>query len=260
VRGHAAAAEHVVVLATVGAARRPLSGRRRRRPARLDPGPAPAPVTTARATVIDARPFTGSDEAERWLGDVDAAAHLDGALVVLERVIHLQRLAASDPALPPPSLALALAARVGIGEGEQVAEGRWRHAVALPDTAGPRRGEAALRRHERLAALLGGRDVALACETLALRARADLDAGRVREAAFQLAAALDAAAAELESWRGRGDLGERLDELAALRPQAAAAVEQARAGGLDDARAATVERALGRLEAALRARTALGFE
>jgi hypothetical protein len=250
----------VVVLATVGAPRRPLLGRRRRRPAPLDPGPAPEPVTTSRATVVDARPFTDPAEAERWLGTIDAAAHLDEALVVLERLVHLQRLAASDPALPPPSLALALAARVGIGEGEQVAEGRWRHALALPDAARPRRGDAALRRHERLAALLGGRDVALACETLALRARADLDAGRLREAAFQLAAALDAAAAALESWRGRGDLGERVDELAALRADAASAVEQARAGGLDDARTQTVARALGRLEAALRARTALGFE
>ena len=60
-----------------------------------------------------------------------------------------------------------------------------------------------LRPQERLAAILGGRDVALACEELALRARLDADAGRWREAAFQLRVALEAAIAELGPWPGR---------------------------------------------------------
>ena len=87
---------------------------------------------------------------------------------------------------------------------------------------------------QRLAALLSGRDVALACEELALRARGDLDAGRQREAAMQLHLALEAAVAELESWRGRGDMGERIDELAGLREAvAAAAANAAIQGGLE---------------------------
>jgi hypothetical protein len=255
--------EHVVVLATRGASRRALLGRRsRRRRARpVAPGDAgPAPVLTSLATVIDATPFPTAEEAERWLEAADPGEHLDAALAVLERVVQLQRLAAADATLPPPSRAHAVAARVGIGEGEQVADGRWRRAVALPPGAAPARGQAALRAHERLAALLGARDVALACETLTLRARADADAGRWREAAFQLEAALAAAVAELEPWRGRSDLATRIDELAALREQAAAAAEAARAGGLEAAQVQAVAHALARLEAALRARTALGFE
>ncbi len=109
---------------------------------------------------------------------------------------------------------------------------------------------------ERLAALLGGREVALACEELALRARGDLEHGRPREAALQLSVALDAALAELEGWREQ--LGDRLDELAGLRSAVAAAAQAALAGGLDDDTVAAVDAALGRLEAALRARTAAG--
>ena len=89
---------------------------------------------------------------------------------------------------------------------------------------------------ERVAAVLGGRDVALACEELALRARGDLDHGRVREAALQLSVALDAALAELEVWRER--LAPRLDELAELRPGVRAAAERrCRAGSSPEAEA-----------------------
>ena len=115
---------------------------------------------------------------------------------------------------------------------------------------------AALRPQERFAALLAARDAALACELLALRARADLDHGRPREAALQIEAALAAAASELESWRELAGMPERLEELRALAPDVAATGTAARAGGLDDEACATVARALGRLEAALRARTA----
>ena len=80
---------------------------------------------------------------------------------------------------------------------------------------------------ERFAAILGGRDQALACEELVLRARADLDAGRVREAALEARVALEALLAELpggtdglDELRGpvgdaanaalRGELGEQV--------------------------------------------------
>ena len=116
--------------------------------------------------------------------------------------------------------------------------------------------EAALRPQERFAALLAGRDAALACELLALRARVDLDHGREREAALQLEAALAAGRAELAGWRELDGMPARLDELAALADEVAPVAAAARAGGLDEPSRAVVERALGRLEAALRARTA----
>ena len=107
-----------------------------------------------------------------------------------------------------------------------------------------------LRPQERLGALLGGRDVALACEELALRARQDVDAGRWREAALQLDAALTVALPELEPWSPRGDLGARLAELRGLHDVVRAAARAALQGGVEDADAAAVQHALERLEAA----------
>ena len=81
--------------------------------------------------------------------------------------------------------ARALVIRVGYGSGEQVAEGDWESARELPVPRRAPSARALLSPQERLAALLGGRDAALACEELALRARGDLDHGRAREAALQ---------------------------------------------------------------------------
>ena len=93
-----------------------------------------------------------------------------------------------------------------------------------------------LRPQERLAAILGGRDVALACEELTLRARLDADAGRWREAAFQLRVALEATIAELGPWSGQGDIAERIAELTELREAVGGAANAALEGGLDDER------------------------
>jgi hypothetical protein len=141
-----------------------------------------------------------------------------------------------------------------------VSEGRWVKAIELPAVSRRTRREAALRPQERLGALLGGRDAVLACEELALRARQDVDAGRRREAALQLDAALTVAVPELEPWAARGDIAERLAELRERHGAVRAAAQAALQGGVDDADADAVRGALERLEAALRARTALGFD
>jgi hypothetical protein len=260
VRGHAGEPTHVVVLATLGAPQRARLGRRRRRrPAAARLQPPPTPVATARATLIGAQPFADASEAERWLERVDAEAQIEAALAVLNGLLHLHRTATADAAVREVARARALVARVGVGAGEQVAEGRWTRALDVPPPARRRR-SAALRPDERLSALLAGRDAALACEELALRARADLTGGRQREAALQLQIALAAALRELAPWAPRADLRTRLDELGALQPAVDAAAAAALEGGLDDATIADVEHALRRLEAALRARTAVGFD
>jgi hypothetical protein len=257
-RGHAGEVEHVLVVATLGAPerRRLLRGRRARA---AEPEPGPAAVVTGRATVVNVRPFQSRADAQRWLSDA-GEDHARAAVATLNRVLHLHRAATADPHVREVRREQALVARVGYGDGEQVAEGRWLAAVELPAARARTRREAALRPQERLSALLGGRDAALACEELALRARQDADAGRRREAALQLDAALTAALAELEPWSGRGDLAERLAELRGLQPQVRAAAQAALAGGVDDEADAALRRALERLEAALRARTALGFD
>jgi hypothetical protein len=171
------------------------------------------------------------------------------------RLLGARRPRAAPPEPPPEPVATARATLIAARpfEGEGAAELWLREAEAEAAAA-------ALRPQERLAALLAGRDVALACEALALRARADLDAGRTREAALQLRVALAAALDELLPWAPRGDLEQRIAELQELRPAADAAADAARQGGLADAAAADVARVLARLEAALRARTAVGLD
>ena len=251
--------DHVLVLRLLGAPERRLL--RRKRPRKAEPEPPPAPVATSRATIVDAVPLPDPDTASAWLADVEAEDLVASALVLLNRVIYLHRVAVADAPVREVGRDQALVVRVGYGPGEDVADGRYMAAMELPVAHGTRtRRTAALRPQERLAALLSGRDAALACEELALRARADLTAGRSREAALVLRPALEAALSELEPWADRGDLRRRVDELAELRPQALSAYDRALEGGLDESEAQTVDRVLGRVEAALRARTASGVD
>jgi hypothetical protein len=248
-RGHAGEPEHVLVTTTLGAPQRRLLGNRPK-PA----GTEPAPVPTARATLVAAKPFESEADAAAWLKDA-TEDDIDEAIAVLNRVLHLHRTASADAFVREVARGQALIARVGYGEGEQVAHARWTEATTFPTPREVRtRRVAALRPQERLAALLGGRDAPLAAEELALRARADLDAGRRREAALQLRIALEAALAELEPWREQ--LAERLDELRDERAAVGAAANAALQGGIEDGTEAEVDRVLTRIEAALRARAA----
>jgi hypothetical protein len=245
-------AHHVLVIETGEAPRRRRLGRGKAR--RAEPELAPVDVTCATVIAADA---VGDAEAAEWLRAAGASAEeiVAGALAVLNEALHAHRVAAADPYADLVARAAAVVTRVGYGTGEQVADGRWQEALELPPPAPPRRA-LALSPQERLAALLSGRDVALACEELTLRARLDIDAGREREAALQLRAALEAALAELAGWRDLGGIAGRLDELRGLQPGVEAAAGAALQGGLDPEDAERVRAALGRLEAALRARSA----
>jgi hypothetical protein len=155
---------------------------RRRRRRRVVAGPPATAAPVTRVTVIFA---SALEDPAAWLRE----ARAEQAELVLARLVGLYRIAAADPLLADPDPARALVVRVGYGRGEVVAEGTWEAARELAAESSPglrlRRGPD-LRPHERLAALLSARDAALACEELALRARADLDHGREREAAIQL--------------------------------------------------------------------------
>jgi hypothetical protein len=248
---------HVLVISGLEAPRK--LPRRARRPRGAAPMPPPTPVAVTRATVIDANGLEGLDAAEHWFAGAlgpRRAALLASSLGVLARAVAAQRIAAADPWAADPDPARALVTRVGYGTGEAVAEGEWEQARELEQVASSRR--RMLSPQERAAALLGGRDAALACEELALRARADLEHGRGREAALQLDVALRAARAELEGWREHRDMAARLDELAAHAEPAAAAAAAALHGGLAPDELAATGEGLERLEAALRARAADG--
>ncbi|HVF76779.1 MAG TPA: hypothetical protein VNA28_00660 [Solirubrobacteraceae bacterium] len=252
---------HVLVLRRLGAPERRILARRRgrARPIEAPPEPAPEPVATTRATLVDTGALDGDQAASTWLAGADLDTLAGEALARLNRVLHAYRISSADPYAREAALEQALVVRVGYGSGERVAEGRWDHARALPravaaSTLRPR--AAALRPQERLAALLSGRDVALACEELTLRVRSDVDAERWREAALGLQVALAAALAELEPWREAAGLAERLVELHARSDEVGGVARTALQGGVDDDQIALVTSMLRRLEAALRARIA----
>jgi hypothetical protein len=276
--------ERVVVLGALEAGRQSIGAppapgwsgasllRRARRGRSMPTGPEPAPVATTRVTVIDPVSLAADNQARAWLAELDRDREVGAAVAVVNHVIHSHRIAAADPYVHEVSAAQALVIRAGWGEGEQVADGRWLHARALPSPGGPgsgnrsagaRRGPGrdrswALRPQERLAVLLGARGTPLLCEELALRARQDLDHGRLAHAALELDHAYALAVPELQA-EHRQDLAIRIAELEQLRPGAQA---QARAtlaqddDGLDEE---LLAHALERLEAALRARTAAGL-
>ena len=242
--------QHVLVLGTVGAERRGLLGGRSRT-RRTDPEPAPVPVT--RATVVDPIPLSAESQARAWLDQLDPEREALAAAEVLNRVLFAHRIASAATHIHEVSPAQALIVRAGFGEGEQVADGLWSDARELR-LSRRRAGKRAtvLRPQERLAVLLSGRGTPLLCEELALRARLDLDAGRIALAAIELDRAYATALKELPR-EERADLRARIGE---LRELSGGVVEAARAEQPDEP---VVRNALERLEAALRARTAAGF-
>ena len=247
---------HVLVFATLRAPeRRTLSGRRRRRDAA--PQPEPTAVSTGRATVIDVGQPLDDRQARAWLTAAGEDELADG-LWVLNRALHAFRIVTADPYLHPVGRRQAIVARVGFGAGEEVADGHWTAAAELTPGEPHRRRARVLAPQARLAAVLGSREAALAGEELTLRARLDLDHGRLREAALQLLVALDATLAELAADPHATDLAARLDELRGQRDPVAAAAQAALSGPLDDDEAAAVRTTLERVEAALRARVAAG--
>jgi hypothetical protein len=251
--------ERVVVLETLGATRSHSRLAARRRPP-VDPEPEPQSVASTRATVIDPVSVSAERQAQAWLTGMDAEREARVAAAAINRMLAAYRLATADPHLHELTPARALIARAGWGEGEQVAYGDWLHARELRwrEPRGPqmRRG---LRAQEHLAALLGAREPMLLCEELALRARQDLDAARPRHAALELEHAYAAALDELREERA-ADLSARVDELAGLNAGVAQNARAALAGGAQALDMEAIAHALSRLEAALRARAAAGFQ
>jgi hypothetical protein len=236
----------VLVLSTLGAPeRRRMRGRRARPVEEAEPEAVP----TSRATVVRPEPFGSREEAAAWLAELrrdndSIEGEVERALRLLNRALSAYRAATADPWLAEVSADRALVARIGYGRGEAVAEGRFGEAIELP-RAGARRVKRSMEApEERFAALLGGRDSALVGEELVLRARADLAAGRPREAALEARVALEALVAELPSSEA-GALGE-------LRSSVAEAAGAALHGRLDAAETAGIEEAVRAMEAALR--------
>lgn len=257
--------ESVLVLQRIGA---PAAGsRRRRRPRRVEAGGEAAPLTLTRATAIRAfAPFEAAGEAARWLDEACEAEDtvdvlVDEGLALLNRALHAQAVAAADPS-SEGELSAEAAERilVGYGSGEEVAAGRFRDAREVdvaPRASRRRRRAEELRPQERVAAILGGREQLDACETLLLRARADLDAGRAREAALQLRVGLEALLVELKGALSDPGHEEDMATLAERRSQVGDAANAALRGEPSEEQRANVEELLKLSERVLRRRRVL---
>lgn len=244
----------------------PAPARRRRRARVAKPDTEPAELPLSRVTIVRAsRPFADEAEARSWLeraleSEASTEEVLATAVRLLNRALHAHAAASGDPDPQALSAGRAVIARLGYGSGEEVAHGSFTHAREVDGRAGGtarRRRTEELRPQERVAAVLAGRERIDACETLILRARADLDAGRGREAALQLRVGLDALLAELAGAVDDPGHSEDMGALEARRPEATAAAEAALQGDLDAAQLAAVEELVALCERVLRRRRVL---
>ena len=253
--------ERVLVVRIAGAPAPPRHRIGRAKPKRADPEAAAPTVPLTTLTTIRPRPLGDQAAAERWLralrDEPEAiAAELADALGFVNGAIHAQRTAVLDPALADVAAEHALVVRIGFGDGEQLAEGRFTEAFEVPRSARRRRGEM-LRPQERVAAVLGGRETVAVCELLLLRARSDLDAGRGREAVLQLRVGLEALLAERDSLAAPGQ-DEDLAALTERRRITGEAANEALRGELGEQRAAEVAETLRLCERVLRRQRAHG--
>jgi hypothetical protein len=202
-----------------------------------------------RATAVRAfEPFDSAEDARGWLERAVASEDEVDALVaagigLLNRALHAQAAASADPYGRELAPEQALSVRIGVGEGEEVASGRFAlaHEVDVrPRPSRRQQREQELRPQERVAAVLAGRERIDACETLLLRARADLDGGRPREAALQLRIGLEALLAELAGALADARHEEDMAQLEARRWEAGETANMALRGDLDAERARSV--------------------
>lgn len=255
----------MLVLKTLGAA--PAPARRRRRSREVKSGADPAPLPLTRVTGVRAfAPFESEEDARRWLDEASEAEDTTDVLVtdatsLLNRALHAQAVAAADPHGREVTPERAVAARIGYGTGEEVAESGFSDAREVDVWAGGasqrRRQQEDLRPQERVAGVLGGKEKLDICETLVLRARADLNAGRLREAALQLRVGLEALLVEMKGALVDPDHEEDLGVLNGRRTEAGDVANAALRGDLSLAQVSQVRELLELCERVLRRRRVL---
>jgi hypothetical protein len=233
--------EQVLVIETLGAP--PPARRRRKRPRGAEVGEPPPELPVARATVVLAfNEFESEQGADAWLretsSDEDAVDQLvEQGIDELNQALHAHAVASGDPYPQTVTPARAVVIRVGYGNGEALADGAFTSAHQVDPGLGSvsrrRQRDEELRPQQRLAAVLGGREQLDACETLLLRARADLDAGRAREAALQLRVGLEALLVELRGALSDPDHEQDMATLESRRHETGELANAALKGDLD---------------------------
>ncbi len=190
--------------------------------------------------ILSGHPFKAESEAEQWLhravSDQQAQDRIVGqGIAVLNRALHAAAVSAADPHPLEVNAGRAMAIRLGHGTGDQLAEGILERSRDLGSTR-VRRGDQRrieMQHRERTAAVLGGRVKIDVCETMLMRGRADLDAGRIREAALQVRDGVDSMLIELDG-PGAPDLPGHAADFETLRESREAVESAARAAMAGD--------------------------
>lgn len=254
----------MLVLLTAGAPAPPL--RRRRRARRAEAGAELKELPLTRVTAIRAyAPFDSEEAATSWLEEAIASEEasdtllLDGA-ALLSRALFAHAIATANPYFAELQPDDAAATRIGFGSGDELAESRFAAAREIDARSGMSRRRwrtEELRPQERVAAVLRGRERIAVCEPLLLRARADLNAGRSREAALQLRVGLEALIAELHDALDHGDHLEDVSLLRERKGEVGVAANQALQGELDEGSLAAVRELIETCERILRRKRVL---
>jgi hypothetical protein len=234
---------------------------RRAKPTEAEPGARVKTVPLTSLTAIRPDPLGDEDAATAWLETLRddrraMEAVIADALLLINEAVHASRTATLDAHRADIDSEHALAIRIGFGAGDELADGRWEEAIEIPHGERRRRAEV-LRPQERIAAVLGARERVAACELLLLRARADVDAARTREAALQVRVGLEALLAERSAFATSGqqqDLA-ALDERRTITGEAA---NEALLDELSEGRTTEVVETLKLCERVLRRKRALG--
>lgn len=258
--------EQVLVVETLGAP--PPARRRRRRPRDAEVGAPPPELPVARATVVLAfNELENERAAGAWLQEISADEGaidqlVEQGIAELNQALHTQAVAGGDPYPQTVTPARAVAVRIGYGSGEALADGAFTAAQQVDPGLGPvsrrRQRDEELRPQQRLAAVLGGREQLDACETLLLRARADLDGKREREAALQLRVGLEALLVELKGALADPGHGEDMAALENRRHEAGELANAALRGNLGPEQRKALAELLALSERVLRRRRVLG--
>lgn len=215
----------MLVLETEGAL--PPARRKRRRPKKSGRSDAVTHVSVTTATLIRAHEPLGSEsEAAAWAARLDqddfTQGLLDEALDSIDRVLAAEAAATGRPFAQSPVLEQIVNSKIGYGDGDRLADGRFLDAFdidARGGTAGSRRERRGRTRPiARIAAILSGKDEALACEFLIPRVRADFDAGRTYAAALAIETAVRATVVEMDMALDVPDHMSDLDHLERLLP------------------------------------------
>ena len=218
--------QQVVVIDTEGAP--PPARRRRRKAKQLETSQTVPNVAVSTVTVVLASdPFSSESEASEWLagaiGDEATSELLDRALASLDRALAAEAAATGRPYVPQFGVDDLINARFGYGDGDSVSDGQYLEAYEIDargGTASPRRERLNRTRPlARIAAILGGREQAAACEYLIPRIRSDLDGGRVMSAALVIEVAVRATVVELDEVLENSDHSADLDRLEEMLPE-----------------------------------------